>query len=138
MVIDTSAIVAAIAAEPDAAAYREAIKTAPIRLISGITLLELRFVLFVRLGAQAIAELDRLIEAASISVVPFDKDQADAAFEAFRTYGKGQGHPAQLNIIDCAAYALARLRGLPLLFKDGDFSHTDVSPALAAARPAAT
>ena len=52
------------------------------------------------------------------------------AFDGFRRYGKGQCHPAQLNIADCAAYALAKSRSDPLLFKGQDFVHTDVEPAL--------
>jgi ribonuclease VapC len=36
----------------------------------------------------------------------------------------------QLNIIDCAAYALAKTRDLPLLFKGNDFAATDIRPAL--------
>jgi ribonuclease VapC len=59
---------------------------------------------------------------------------ADAAFVAFKRYGKGQGHKAQLNIIDCAAYALARSRDLPLLFKGNDFAATDVVSALPSGR----
>jgi hypothetical protein len=44
-------------------------------------------------------------------------------------FGTGQGHPTQLNIIDCAAYALAKIRSEPLLFKGGDFEKTDIEPA---------
>ncbi len=65
-----------------------------------------------------------------MTIVPHDLPLTDAAFEAFRRYGKGRGHPAQLNIIDCLVYALARARGLPLLFKGNDFTHTDITPAL--------
>jgi uncharacterized protein with PIN domain len=54
----------------------------------------------------------------------------DAAFEAYRRFGKGQGHPAQLNIVDCAVYALAKARSLPLLFKGGDFDRTDIHSAV--------
>jgi ribonuclease VapC len=35
-----------------------------------------------------------------------------------------------LNIGDCFAYALAVATGHPLLFKDDDFIHTDVRPAI--------
>jgi ribonuclease VapC len=131
MVIDTSAIMAAIAGEPDEARYRSAIKTADIRLLSAVTMLEAQVVLFARLGPAAVTAFRDLIDQAPIVIVPFDDILADSAFQAFRTYGKGQGHPAQLNIIDCAAYALARARGLPLLFKGGDFGRTDIIPALA-------
>jgi ribonuclease VapC len=131
MVIDTSAIFAAIAGEADSATYREAIKTASIRLISAVTLLETRIVLFSRIGSDAIATLGKLMERAEITEIPFDQQQSDIAFDAFKRYGKGRRHPAQLNIIDCAAYALARSRNLPLLFKGNDFAQTDVTSALA-------
>jgi ribonuclease VapC len=121
---------AAIANEPDGDAYRRAIKTAPLRLISSVTLLETRIVLFSRFGDSAIATFNELMERARIAVVPFDRELCTAAFDAFRRFGKGQGKPAQLNIVDCAAYALARSRNLPLLFKGTDFTATDVRPAL--------
>ncbi len=130
MVIDTSAIFAAVANEPDGELYRRAIKTAQIRLISAITLLETRIVLFSRFGEGSIVTFDELIERARITVVAFDREMSDTAFDAFRKFGKGQGTAAHLNIIDCAAYALAKLRGLPLLYKGEDFAATDVRSAL--------
>lgn len=54
---------------------------------------------------------------AGIVVIAFDEPMAEAPFDAFELFGKGQGHKAQLNIIDCAAYAFAKTRDLPLLFK---------------------
>jgi ribonuclease VapC len=138
MVIDTSAIFAAIAGEPDAGIYRDAIKTAATRLISAVTLLETRLVVFARLGDAAIAVLNELMDRAGIIVVPFDEPLVDAAFEAFRRYGKGRGNPAQLNIVDCAAYALAQSRGLTLLFKGGDFARTDIVSALPGATSSST
>ena len=130
MVIDTSAIFAAIAGEADSGAYRASIKSAASPLISAITLLETRIMLFSRGGPGAIAILDELIERAGIVVVPFDEPMAEAAFDAFKRYGKGQGHKAQLNIIDCAAYALAKSWNFPLLFKGDDFAATDITAAL--------
>ncbi len=131
MVIDTSAIFAAIANEPDGELYRRAIKAAPLRPMSAVTLLETRIVLMARLGPDAIATFDELLERARIVVVPFDRELSETAFDAFRGYGKGQGGHAQLNIVDCAAYALAHARNLPLLFKGDDFSATDVISAFA-------
>jgi len=133
MVIDRSAIFAAIADETDSAAYRSAMTNAQLRLISAVTLLETRLVLFSRIGIGAIGMLDELIERARIDIVPFDAPQIDIAFDAFKRYGKGRGHRAQLNIVDCAAYALARSRNLPLLFKGDDFTHTDIRSALISA-----
>ena len=132
MVIDTSAIFAAIANEPDGDSYRTAIKAAPVKLISAVTLLETRIILLSRLGPDAVVTFDTLMAAAGIVVVPFDQQLADAAFEAFRRFGKGRAGKARLNIVDCTAYALARIRNMPLLFKGEDFAATDIRPALAA------
>jgi ribonuclease VapC len=132
MVIDTSAIFAAIANEPEGESYRKAIKTAPVKLISAVTLLETRIVLFSRLGPDAVVTFDELLVAAEVVVVPFDEQVANAAFEAFRRFGKGQPGKARLNIVDCAAYGLARMRNLPLLFKGRDFAATDIRPAITA------
>ena len=85
---------------------------------------------FTRLGQDAVGLFDELLEKAGIIVAPFDDEMARAAFDAFRRFGKGQGHPAQLNIVDCAVYALAKARSQPLLFKGGDFHRTDVDSAL--------
>ncbi len=115
MVIDTSAIFAAIAGEPDSSVYRNAVISAPLRLISAVTLLETQIVLISRSGSKSIPILHELIERSGIAVVPFDEPMAEAAFDAFKRYGKGQGHKAQLNIIDCAAYALAKTRERPPL-----------------------
>lgn len=121
---------AAITGEPGSGIYRNAIISAPLRLMSAVTLLETQIVLLSRSGSNSIPILHELIERAGIAVVPFDEPTAMAAFDAFRRYGKGQGHRAQLNIIDCAAYALAKTRDLPLLFKGNDFGSTDIRPAL--------
>jgi ribonuclease VapC len=134
MVIDTSAIFASIAGEPDSTVYRNAIISAPLRLISAVTLLETQIVLVSRSGSSSISVLHELIARAAIAVVPFDEPMAEAAFDAFRRYGKGQGHKAQLNIIDCAAYALAKTRDVPLLFKGNDFTATDIRSALLSQR----
>ena len=129
MVLDTSAIIAAIANESDGSRYRTAMFGADSLLISAVTVLETKVVLFARLGSEAVDLFDELLEKAGIVVVSFDGEMARAAFDAFRRFGKGQGHTAQLNIVDCAAYALAKARLQPLLFKGGDFARTDVLSA---------
>ena len=73
---------------------------------------------------------DELLKEAAIVVEPVTEAQARIAREAFRDFGKGSGHPAELNFGDCFAYALAKASGEPLLFKGDDFSHTDLVPAL--------
>ena len=62
---------------------------------------------------------------------PVTEAQARIARDAYRDFGKGSGHPAQLNFGDCFAYALAKETREPLLFKGQDFSRTDVASALA-------
>lgn len=57
-------------------------------------------------------------------------DQAVLARQAYRDFGKGRPHRAQLNFGDCFSYALAVDRGEPLLFKGDDFSYTDIQVAV--------
>jgi ribonuclease VapC len=130
MVLDTSAIVAAIANEPDSSQYQAAMLGADSLLISSVAVLETKIVLFARLGAHAIELFDEFLEKAGITIVPFDNDLSRLAFEAFRRFGKGQEHPAQLNIVDCAVYAVAKARSQPLLYKGSDFAKTDILSAL--------
>jgi ribonuclease VapC len=122
----TSAIFALIANEPEARQFQEAILSAETLAISAVTALETRIVLLGRYGAEMSDAFDQLIADAGVAIVPFDDIQAATAFDAFTRYGKGQGHPAQLNICDCASYALAKTRGEPLLFKGNDFARTDI------------
>jgi ribonuclease VapC len=130
-VVDTSAIIATIADEDDCDRFRQVMREAESLEISSVTVLETRIVLFSRLGIAAVDLFNEFLEKSGIQVVAFDGEMASAAFEAFRRFGKGQGHPAQLNIVDCAAYALAMVRSQPLLLKGDDFAHTDIRPALA-------
>jgi ribonuclease VapC len=73
---------------------------------------------------------DELIEEAQITIEPVTMEQARIARQAYRDYGKGSGHPAQLNFGDCFSYALARDKREPILFKGDDFGHTDLRSAL--------
>jgi uncharacterized protein with PIN domain len=84
MVIDTSAIFAAVVGEADSGLYRNAIVSAPLRIISAITLLETEIVLFSRSGGSSIVILHELIRHAGIAIAPFDSPTAEAAFDAFQ------------------------------------------------------
>ena len=90
MVLDTSAIIAAIANEQDGMRYRAAMLGGDSLLISAVVVLETKIVLFARLGSEAVDLFDELVEKAGIVVVPFDDEMARAAFDAFRRFGKGQ------------------------------------------------
>jgi ribonuclease VapC len=74
--------------------------------------------------------LDDVIAEAKIMIEPVTERQARIAREAYRDFGKGSGHAAQLNFGDCFAYALAKDKAEPLLFKGVDFAHTDVRRAI--------
>ena len=73
--------------------------------------------------------LDDFLDIAEVEIEPVTAEQARIAREAYRDFGKGSGHPAQLNFGDCFAYALAKSTDEPLLFVGLDFSHTDVTAA---------
>lgn len=126
MVIDTSALVAILSLEPEAARLAQAIEADPTRLISAATLLEVGIVMEARLGAAGGKELDLLVAKAGVVIEPLTADQASTAREAWRRFGKGR-HAAALNFGDCCSYALARATGEPLLFKGTDFTNTDIA-----------
>ncbi|MDQ2102851.1 type II toxin-antitoxin system VapC family toxin [Azospirillum isscasi] len=129
MVVDTSAIMAILLAEPDAARYARAIGAADVRLISAATVLECSIVAIARFGNDA--TLAAWMADHAFEVVAVDATQAGLARDAFLRFGKGR-HPAGLNYGDCFSYALAKTTNEPLLFKGNDFPLTDLTPALGA------
>jgi ribonuclease VapC len=129
MVLDTSALLAILLDEPERRAFNEAIEAAEDRVMSVASLVEVSIVIEARFGAEGVRELDLFVDQAGIALVPVDLEQANVARRAFSRFGKGRD-PAGLNYGDCFAYALARARDEPLLFKGGDFAHTDVLPAI--------
>lgn len=136
MFIDTSAIVALLTDEPDAARYAGLIGQAETPLTSGLVVLEAAMRLSSMLDIDPVLVETRIrafLDDAAITIIPIDGDTATAAVAAFAAYGKGRGHPAQLNLADCMSYACARTHGVPLLFKGDDFSRTDIEVAGAAA-----
>lgn len=130
IVIDTSAVIALIEAEPMADTLAAAIDADPRRVMSAASVLEASIVLESRRPTTGRGALDRLIESLSIEIVAFDADQLARAREGFRRYGRGRASKARLNFGDCCAYALARTLDAPLLFVGDDFTHTDIVPAL--------
>jgi ribonuclease VapC len=74
--------------------------------------------------------IDGWLATDNVRVVALDRPHFHAARDAFNRFGKGQGHPAQLNFGDCLSYAVAKIAGVPLLFAGEDFRLTDIEPAL--------
>jgi ribonuclease VapC len=124
MVVDTSALVAILLLEQDAATYADAIAGARSTVMSAASYVELTIVALSR-GTRGRAELEATLTDALIEIVPMTIDQAHLAADAYETYGRGR-HPAALNFGDCFAYALAKSRNEPLLFKGGDFALTNI------------
>ncbi len=128
MVIDTSAIIAILAGEPEAEVLTKVIAEAPEIMMSSFSVLEAGIVIEARKGDAGGRELDLFLQRARVRVVPLDSEQASVARSAWRKFGRGR-HPAGLNIGDCCAYALAKVSGAPILFKGDDFGKTDIHVA---------
>lgn len=134
MIVDTSAIIAVLRGEPDAARYIEALAGGNEPMMSAGTYLESAIVVDSNRDPVLSGRLDDLVAATGLRIEPVTQRHAELARQAYRQFGKGSGHPAGLNFGDCFAYALARATGAPLLFKGADFARTDVAPALGPAR----
>jgi ribonuclease VapC len=130
MIVDTSALVAILRAEPDAAIYAQAIASAQMRRISSANFFETAIVIDSSRNPIASRRFDQLIQESRIIIEPVTEQQAKLAREAYRDFGKGSGHPAGLNFGDCFSYALCKETGEPLLYKGKDFLHTDITPAV--------
>ena len=130
MIVDTSALIAILRDEPEAAACAEAVEAAPNRRMSAANFVEAAIVIDGSRDPVASRRLDDLVKEAQLVIEAVTEVQARIAREAYRDFGRGSGHPARLNFGDCFAYALARATGEPLLFKGDDFVHTDIIPVL--------
>jgi ribonuclease VapC len=128
VILDSSAIVAVLLAEPGFERLLDRIVSAEAAGVGAPALVEAAIVLSSRLGKDARPMLNEFLREAEIEVIPFAGDHFHAALDAFLRYGKGR-HPAGLNFGDCLAYAAATLAGLPLLYTGNDFAATDITPA---------
>lgn len=128
MIVDSSAIVAILSLESEARELAEAIQKAPNRRISAVSYVETAVVLDSRREPALSRRFDDFVRETHLVLEPVTVQQARLAREAYRDYGKGR-HRAGLNLGDCFAYALAKEKGEPLLFKGDDFRKTDVEVA---------
>ena len=130
MILDASAVIAILRDEPEAALFAKTIQNSTHRRVSAVNYVEAAAVIDASGDPVASRRFDELLEEAEVIIEPVTETQARLARQAYRDFGKGSGHPAKLNFGDCFAYALAKSKREPLLFKGEDFSHTDVSSAL--------
>ena len=129
MIVDTSALIAILKNEPEAEAFSVALEAAKLVRISAASYLESRIVVGRYKNPILTARLEELLENPGLLIEPVTAVQAKIAWQAYRDYGKGSGHPANLNFGDCFSYALARERREPMLWKGENFAHTDLRPA---------
>ena len=130
MIVDASAILAILLDEADAEIMEDVLLRPRTRhVMSPVNYLEAAVRLDSLPDSRKGDELDPLMASLNIDLVPVTPEQASAARQAYRAFGKGR-HAARLNLGDCFAYALAKKRGEPLLFKGDDFGMTDVEAAI--------
>jgi ribonuclease VapC len=127
VIVDSSAIIAVLQKEPEAARLGKAMSLDPECLVSAANWLEAGMNLFLRFGQQGVYDLQLFVAKTPVEIVSVTPRQADLALRAFTKYGKGVD-PARINFGDCFAYALAKDTGEPLLFKGEDFTKTDIQP----------
>jgi ribonuclease VapC len=133
MFVDASAIVAILTREAEADALADVLESAPSPITSPIAIFEAALGVCRKRHAnvdEAEADVRDFLGVAGIRTVPLTEREAETALAAFSRYGKGRGHPAQLNLGDCFAYAVAKNHRTSLLFKGEDFDKTDIPCAL--------
>lgn len=130
MIVDSSALIAILKLEPEAAAISAAMEVADVLRVSAGTYIEASIVMDRNRNPILSARLDEIFTLAKVVIEPVTLEQARIARQAYRDYGKRSGHPASLNFGDCFSYALARDKREPMLFKGDDFIHTDIRSAL--------
>lgn len=130
MILDLSALVAIVLEEPDFKDFLDAISLDPAPVTSAGSWLETAMVVDRRADAEAVRRLADIVARLGIRIAPFTSEHAVEGRIAWSRFGKGSGHPAQLNFGDCIAYKAAKSNGLPLLFKGNDFPRTDIAAAV--------
>ena len=129
MFVDTSVIVSILSGEAGSAELAQRIEAAPSNITSALVVLEAVMRLSTKLAIEPLeveAAVAAFLAEARMEIVPIGSAAAQLAVRAFSDYGKGRGHPAQLNLADCLSYACAKEHGALLLYKGNDFSRTDL------------
>jgi ribonuclease VapC len=127
MIVDSSVLVAMLRDESESGAFADAIASARSAMMSAASYLETGIVIDSDRIPALSAKVDAVIDQLGIEIASVTETQAKIARQAYRDFGKGSGHKAQLNFGDCFAYALAMERGETLLYKGDDFEHAGLA-----------
>lgn len=125
IVVDSSALIAILTAEPSGRELLDQLTAATRIQIGAATLVETGIVLVARIGLAGKTLLARFLAESGAEIIAIEDRHWTVAVDAFARYGKGR-HPAALNFGDCLTYAVARVAGDPLLCIGDDFPQTDV------------
>jgi ribonuclease VapC len=132
MFVDASAIVTILTRDPEADTLADVLESAQSPITSPIAIFEAALGICRKRHAsveEAEQDVGEFLGLAGVRTVSVTDKEAHTALAAFSRYGKGRGHPAQLNLGDCFAYAMAKNYRTALLFKGEDFGKTDLRPA---------
>lgn len=124
--VDTSALMAVLLDEREAAACAEALADSDRIAISAATFAE-ALVVAERRGLST--EMAALIDGLALDVETVTLVVARRVADIYARWGKGID-PAGLNFGDCFAYDVAKTRGCPLLYIGRDFARTDIAGVL--------
>jgi ribonuclease VapC len=119
VILDTSLLLAILQREAGWEQHQQWLERAEVLRMSAGTLQELLLVAHCR---GVLEPMQTLLELIDPDVVPVDGELAERALGIFKRFGKGQGHPAQLNFGNCFAAALAERYQLPLGYIGDDFT----------------
>jgi ribonuclease VapC len=129
MFVDASAIVAILTEEEEAEQLAAVLDAAKDPITSPLAVWEAAASISRKTGGRAqdeLADIRAFLDLARVGIELVDFGIAATAVAAFDRYGRRSGHPADLNMGDCFAYAFAAERKIRLLYKGKDFALTDV------------
>lgn len=129
MFVDASVIVAILTEEEDGQLLAATLDADRTPITSPIAIWEAAASISRKTRRAAETELPDILAflgAAEVTIIPIDMTVTAGALTAFDRYGRGSGHPADLNMGDCFAHACAKLRKTELLYKGKDFGLTDL------------
>jgi ribonuclease VapC len=130
LIVDASAILAVLLFEPERDRFVQILRGERSLSVSIINFVEAAIKVDKDPNSERPSLLDDMIRAFGIEIAPVGAELGQIARQAHKQFGRGSGHPARLNFGDCFAYALAKHRNEPLLFKGNDFGKTDIEAAV--------